>query len=67
MRASGSKCVQGMGGSVVEFSPATLEARLGFPANARCIFFQIVCPVYLLFGWLVLVFDFWVFFVLVLF
>lgn len=35
VRASGSKGVQGMGGSVVEFSPATREARVRFPAHAE--------------------------------
>ena len=29
----------GIGGSVVEFSPATREARVRFPANASTIFF----------------------------
>ena len=30
---------QGIGGSVVEFSPATREARARFPANASCVCF----------------------------
>ena len=34
-----SKCKHCTGGSVVEFSPATREARVRFPASARLIFF----------------------------
>ena len=35
--SSGDGRRQGMGGSVVEFSPATREARVRFPANAVAI------------------------------
>ena len=40
LRDGALECVneEGIGGSVVEFSPATREARVRFPANALCYF-----------------------------
>ncbi len=35
--------LQGIGGSMVEFSPATWEIRVQFPANARTASFQVRC------------------------
>ena len=38
----GDKPICSIGGSVVEFSPATRETRVRFPANARCTF-ELIC------------------------
>ena len=40
----GKGCSRGMGGSVVEFSPATREARVRFPAHAESSPFWYSCP-----------------------
>ena len=48
---SGKTCISSTGGSVVEFSPATREARVRFPASARISFFSpffLITLVYLL-------------------